>query len=671
MGAINRANSPNPGALSFRKLIVNEIFNALGRAEITSIEFEGPEIAVYVKNPKFIAENEDKVKELAKKLRKRVVVRTDPKARKPKDYTIRFILDHAPEDAGVNPSEMFFDEVLGEIRVLADKPGKLMGKGRRFAMQVLAETGWRLVAQRRPPPPLPVEDVLTVFAHPVVQAAERKRALREAGERIFRETIVGTRYIRVIGLGSFGEVGRSAILVDTGESKVLLDAGISPEGLGPEAFPYLDVPEFVIDELDAVVISHAHLDHIGVLPLLFKYGFRGPVYMTLPTRDIAYVVLRDYIELARKEGIEPPYTLKEINTMLTRVITVPYGVVTDVAPNIKLTFYDAGHILGSAVVHLHIGQGLHNILYTGDIKYYKRKNDKALRLLPPAHDKFQRVETLILESTYGATEQPPRDKAEEELVNLANKVYKRKGKLLIPVLAVGRAQDILAVLVNAVEKGYLPSDMPIYVDGMMRKITSIYTAYPELLSKPIADAILKEGRNPFVADNVVWVNDSSKRMEVIESNEPCIILSTSGMMQGGPVLEYFKYLAEDPKNALAFVSYQAPGTLGRRILEGEREIEMTEDSKLRVIKVKMEVVSIDGFSGHASRSELLYYLKNLEPKPRTIILNHGETNALASLALTIKSRWESLGFPSAPNVIVPENLEAIKLYPRTFKLHMI
>jgi len=657
--------------LEFRKLIISEVAQAVGEAVISAIEFEGPEIAVYVKNPKYIVENENRVKELAKKLRKRVVVRSDPKARKSREYTIKFILDHAPEDVGVDPSLMFFDDVLGEVRVLADKPGKLMGKGRKFATLVLAETGWRLVAQRRPPPPLPVEDVLTVFAHPVAQAPGRKKALREIGERIFRETITDTRYIRTIGLGSFGEVGRSAILVDTGESRVLLDAGVAPESLGPQAFPYLDAPEFRIDELDAVVISHAHLDHVGILPLLFKYGFRGPVYMTLPTRDIAYVLLKDYIDLAKREGIEPPYTLKEINTMLTRIITVPYGVVTDVAPNIKLTFYNAGHILGSAVVHLHIGQGLHNILYTGDIKYYRRKNDKALRLLPPAHDKFQRVETLILESTYGATEQPPRDKAEEDLIRLANEVYKRRGKLLIPVLAVGRAQDILAVLVNAIEKKSLPEDVPIYVDGMVRKITSIYTAYPELLSRPIAEAILKESRNPFVAENVIWVNDSSKRMEVIESNEPCIILSTSGMMQGGPVIEYFKYLAEDPKNALVFVSYQAPGTLGRRILEGEREIEIAEDSKLRILKVKMEVVGIDGFSGHASRSELLFYLKNLEPKPRTIILNHGEPNALASLALSIKNRWESLGFQSAPNIIIPENLESIRLYPRTFKFHII
>lgn len=659
------------GSVELRRQIIFEIYRELRGADISSIEFEGPEIAVYVRNPKYIVENEDKIKGLAKKLRKRVVVRTDPRARKPKDYTIKFIVENAPEDSGVKPDEILFDEVLGEVRVLADKPGKLMGKGRWFAAKVLAETGWRLVAQRRPPPPLPVEDVMTVFVHPVMRAAERRRALREAGERIHRTTLIGTRYIRIVGWGGFGEVGRSAILVDTGESKVLLDMGAAPDGIGADVYPHIEAAEFRVEELDAVVVSHAHLDHIGMLPLLFKYGFRGPVYMTPPTRDIALVVLKDYIELANREGVEPPYTLKELDMMLTRVITVPYGVVTDVAPDTKLTFYDAGHILGSALVHLHIGQGLHNILYTGDLKYYKRKDNKATRLLPPAHTKFQRLETLIIESTYGATEQPPRAEAEADLIKLANDVYKRKGKLLIPVLAVGRAQDILAVLVSAIESGQIPSDMPIYVDGMVRKITSIYTSYPELLAPKISEAILKEGRNPFVSDNVEWVNDSNRRMEVIGSSEPSIILSTSGMMQGGPVIEYFKHLAEDERNALAFVSYQAQGTLGRRILDGEREVVIQEEDKLRTIKIRMQVVSIDGFSGHASRSELLHFIKHLEPKPRTIILNHGEPAALASFALSIKAKRESLGFQSMPDIVIPENLEAVRVYPRNHRLHII
>ena len=654
--------------------IAAKIYAALGHADIASVEFEGPEIAVYVKNPKAILESEEKIKELAKQLRKRVVVRTHPKHRVPPEKAKEFIIKNAPEDVGVSPDEIIFDEVLGEVRVLADKPGKLIGRGKWFANRVLAETGWRLVAFRRPPAPFTSRTVYQVFSSMADRrlASERRKALKEAGERIFRRTLYSTRHVRVTGLGGFGEVGRSAILVDTGESKILLDSGAAPDGVGSNMYPYFDAPEFRVEELDAVVITHAHLDHIGMLPLLFKYGFRGPVYTTPPTRDIMLLMLRDFVNIAREQHGYSPYDEKDIRTMFTRTITVDYNVVTDVAPDIKLTFYNAGHILGSALAHLHIGQGKHNILYTGDIKYYRVKTDKATRLLSPAHYQFQRLETLIIESTYGATEQQPRHEAEEELIRTVNEVYKRGGKVLIPVMAVGRAQEILLVLSNAVESGRIPDDMPIYIDGLIYEVTAIHTAYPEWLAPPVRNAILKEGRNPFAPPNLVNVDSREKRAEAINSPEPAVILSTSGMMTGGPVREYFKALAEDPRNALVFVSYQAPGTLGRRIRDGEREIQVEDEGgRIRIIKVMMEVKSIEGFSGHASRSELLLYLRHITPKPRMIVFNHGEHAALTSMARTVKSRWDRLGFQSPPEVAVPENLETLKVYPRTYKLHTV
>jgi len=652
-----------------RKALILEIYNYLREADIASIEFEGPEIAVYVKNPRFLLEGETKVKELAKKLRKRIVVRTDPSVRKPQTETIEFIIEHAPEDAGVKPDEILFDEVLGEVRVIADKPGKLMGRGKWFANLVLAQTGWRLVAQRRPPPPLSGSSVISVMEYAVRMAAERRRALRDIGERLFRETLRDVKFIRLTGLGSFGEVGRSAILVDTGESKILLDAGASPDSIGVDSMPHFDAPEFRIEDLDAVIITHAHVDHVGMLPLLYKYGYRGPTFMTPPTRDIASLILRDYIKVSRREGREPPYREQDVDLFLQHTITVNYDVVTDASPDVKLTFANAGHILGSAMVHLHIGQGLHNILYTGDIKYYMVKGSKAHRLLQPASTSFQRVETLILESTYGATEQQPREEAELQLVEAINRVYKRGGKILIPTMAVGRAQEILYVIHTAREQGLIPREIPVYVDGMIYDVTAIYTAYPELLAPQVRNLIFNEGVNPFVDEHTIYIHDPYKREEVIGENSPSVILATSGMMTGGPVLEYFKRLAEDERNALVFVSYNAPGTLARRIKDGEREFSFEEDGKIRLLKVRMEVMSIEGFSGHASRSELQLFLKYLTPKPRLIILNHGEPQALSSLARAIAGSWQRLRFPSPPEIVVPENLEAIKVYPRQHSLH--
>ena len=646
----------------FRIRAIQEITRFLEGADISNIEFEGPEIAVYVRNPRFILENEEKIKELAKLLRKRVVVRTDPRVRKSKEATIEYILSHVPSDVNVSPEDIQFDDVIGEVRVLADKPGKLMGKGAALRYQVLAETGWRLEVYRKPP--MASRVLNSILRHLAVASPERRKALREIGDRIYRDITVGTRYIRIIGLGSFCEVGRSAILVDTGESRVLLDAGISPSASGVEALPYFNTPEFRLEDLDAVIISHAHVDHMAAVPLLYKYGYRGPVFVTPPTRDLMLLMLTDFIELSKGEGREPPFTMKEVALMMTRVIPVNYNVVVDVAPDIKLTFVNAGHILGSALVHLHIGQGLFNLLYTSDLKYYRIKGDRGTRLLPPAVEEFHRVEALIIEGTYGSKEPQPRDKAEADLIALVNKLNETKGKILIPVMAVGRGQDILYVLNNALKEGRIP-EVPIYVDGMIYEVTALYTEYPELLAKPVRDAMLYQGENPFVGPNIVYVNDESKRQEAINDRGPAVIISTSGMMTGGPILEYFKHLAEDERNILAFVSYQAPGTLARRLADGEREVEVRDDSTVRKVKVKMNIVSIEGFTGHSTRSELLQFLKYLKPKPRTIVFNHGEPSALLSLAQTVKESWDKLGFETPPELLIPENLESIRLYPRS------
>ncbi|MCE4622873.1 MAG: beta-CASP ribonuclease aCPSF1 [Desulfurococcales archaeon] len=650
---------------NLRRMIIFEIYNALRGAEITRIEFEGPEIAVYVKKPDYILQNEKVVGELAKKLRKRIVLRTDPNSRKSHENTRRYLLEILPKEAGIGPGDIEFDDRLGEVTILAQNPNAIPYKSASFRNKILAETGWRPVVMRKPS--LTSRTLNIILRKSLTDAKERQRALRDTGERIFRETLIGTRRIRVIGLGSFGEVGRSAILVDTGESKILLDAGAAPTSYGPEAFPYFDSPEFRIEDLDAVIISHAHLDHVGMLPLLFKYGYRGPVYMTAPTRDIAVLVLLDFMELAKREGREPPFTQKEINLMLSRTIVMPYNVVTDVAPDTKLTFSNAGHILGSSLVHLHIGQGLYNILYTGDLKYYRIKGDTSTRLLPPANYQFHRVETLIIESTYGATETQPRHMAEAELIELVNEAVKNKGKILIPVMAVGRGQEILLVLNRALKEGKIP-EIPIYVDGLVYEVTAIYTAYVDYFAKPVREAILN-GDNPFMTENTEYVNSQSKRDEIIYSDEPAIILATSGMMQGGPVIDYFKSMAEDERHILAFVSYQAPGTLGRRLLEGEREIAFQEDGRLRMVKVNMKVVRVEGFTGHATQSELQLFLRHLNPKPRNIILNHGEPTALLTFARIIKNRWQKFGFENPPEVIVPENLEAVTLYPRNYRLH--
>ncbi len=621
---------------------------------VSRIEFEGPEIAIYVKNPKALAEHPEVAKEIAKKLKKRIVIRTDPSVRRSERETIEVIKSLVPPEAGIK--EIKFDHVLGEVIIKAEKVGLVYGKGRSIYNKVLAETGWRMNVVRYPPvDPRDLSTLNKIIDYMLQQSSYRLNFLRESGDRIHRGVIFENRYVRITALGGFMEVGRSAILVETSESRVLLDVGINPAGSGYNLYPRLDIDQLRVEELDAVVVTHAHLDHIGLVPYLFKYGYRGPVYATKPTRDLMVLLLLDLLDIMQRSGQKPPYTQHEVKKMILHTIPLDYGEVTDIAPDMKLTFYNAGHILGSAMAHIHIGEGLHNIVYTGDFKFGRT------RLLDKANTEFPRVETLIMESTYGDREQPPRKEAETKLIEVISRTISRGGKVLIPVMAVGRAQEILLVLVDALNRKLLPPETKVYIDGSIKEVTAIHLTYPELLSAQVRAKILK-GENPFEHENVVRVENRQMREDVAKGKEPAVILATAGMLTGGPSVEYLRMMAEDPKNTLVFVAYQAKGTLGRRILDGEREITMVdEEGRPQLVRINMEVVSIDGFSGHSDRRQLLAFLANMKPKPKNIILNHGEPQAIYSLAETIRRRAAHLGLPQDIRVYTPAILDSITL----------
>ena len=618
-----------------KNIIMTIVRSFPAEAQITRVEFEGPEIAVYVKNPAVIVNNPEIVKKIVKELKKRIVIRTDPEVRKSQHETIEIIKSLVPPEAGIKDIQKNtqFDEVLGEVIVKAEKVGLVYGKSRSIYNKILVETGWRLNVVRAPP--IESKTVNRVISYMLQQSSYRLDFLRSVGERIHRGVIYENRYVRITALGGFMEVGRSAILVETPESRVLLDVGINPAVVGTyNMYPRLDVEQLKLDELDAVIVTHAHLDHMGLVPYLFKYGYRGPVYATKPTRDLMVLSQLDLLDIMQRSGKTPPYTQQEVKKMILHTIPLDYGEVTDIAPDIKLTFYNAGHILGSAIVHLHIGEGLHNIVYTGDFKYGRT------RLLDKAHDSFPRVETLIMESTYGDTVLKSRREAEQELIEHISRTISRGGKVLIPVMAVGRAQEILLVVSDAIRRKWLPK-INVYIDGMIDEVTAIHLSYPELLSSQLRERIFR-GENPFIDDFIVKVKNRQMREDIAKGDEPCIILATSGMLQGGPSVEYLYMLAEDPKNMLIFVSYQVSGTLGRQIKDGAREIAMVSpEGKLEVVKIRMEVVSVEGFSGHSDKRQLLAYIENIKPRPKNIILNHGEPSAIKSLANSIRKRYKN------------------------------
>ena len=615
-------------------------------AEVTRVEYEGPMLSVYAKKPEILVNQTSVVAEIVGVIRKRIVVRSDPSVRLPEVEAERITRELIAPEAEI--TDINFDPSLGEIIVETKKPGLAIGRNGSFLQEIITKTKWRPHILRSPPIKSKIVTNMRHYLHS--ESKERERVLRTIGERIFRPKAFEIGDLRMTVLGGAQEVGRSAFLVKTRESSVLLDCGINPGSQRPfETFPRFDSPEFQIDSLDAVVISHAHLDHCGLVPFLYKYGYDGPVYCSAPTSNLMTLLQLDYLDVAGKQGITPHYDQKDVRECVLHTIPLRYGVVTDIAPDIRLTLHSSGHILGSAMSHLHIGEGLHNLVYTGDYKFAKTM------LLEAATAEFPRVETIITESTYGGPDDfmPSRLEAEERLTQVINTTLERKGRVLIPVPAVGRAQEIMLIIDGYMKRG-LMKEAPVFIEGMISEATAIHTAYPEYLGREVRHSILHEEVNPFQSDYFTIVEHPSVRQSIMEG-EPCIVLATSGMLEGGPVIEYFKNWAADERNTVIFVSYQIEGTLGKRVQKGVSEVTtMDNDGKMGVAQVRLQVESIEGFSGHSDRRQLVSYLTHLKPKPERVFLCHGEKSKIMNIANFIDNK---AGIPA----IVPGILETFRL----------
>lgn len=636
-------SSYNEAQVKIRETILTHVPK---EAEITRIEFEGPKLAIYTKRPDILIEQSYIVTDIVNILRKRIVVRSDPSVRLSEPETVGLIRTITPAEAEI--TNILFDPIVGEVVIEAKKPGLAIGKNGVVLQEIIKATRWRPRVLRAPPIPSKIIAHIRHYLHS--ETEERERILRSVGERIFRPVIFKDGDVRITALGGFQQVGRSAILIQSREGSTLLDCGINPGSTNPvDAFPRFDVNEFDLSQLEAVIISHAHLDHCGFLPFLYKYGYDGPVYCSEPTLSLMSLLQLDYLDVLTKEGQMPPYDQKDVREVVIHSIPLKYGVVTDISPDTRITLHNAGHILGSSVIHIHVGEGLHNIVYTGDYKFGRTM------LFEPATTNFPRVETLITESTYGAPDDvmPPRTDVEERLVGIINETVNKGGKALIPVLAVGRAQEIMLILDKAIRQGLL-KEVPIFIDGMISEVTAIHTAYPEYLSRELRDKILHQDVNPFQSEYFIIIKSPTERPAIIGGG-PCVILATSGMLEGGPILDYFRNLAADERNALLFVSYQIDGTLGRRIQHGLTEVPMmSETGKMEIIKVRLRVESLEGLSGHSDRNQILGYVRRVLPKPERIVICHGERMKCTGMASVFHRMFRIESY-------APANLETILL----------
>lgn len=608
---------------------------------LTNLEFEGPKLVVYTTEPGKLISDRKVISDLAKDMQKRVIVRADPSILTDPDHALDLIKQIVPEESGI--TNCSFDDNTGELFIEAEKPGLVIGKRGSTLKEINKIVGWRPEVIRTPPIKSAIVDEIRRYL--LSERESRRDFLRKTGERIHRRTSNKNKWSRITALGGCREVGRNAFILSTPETRILIDCGISV-GSENDMIPHLYIPEASpIDQIDAVVLTHAHLDHSGLTPLLFKYGYDGPVYMTGPTRDLAALLQLDYVEVASREARKVPYDSSMIREEIKRTITLDYGNVTDIAPDVKLTMYNAGHILGSAMLHFHTGTGLHNVVFTGDFKHAKTL------LFDSAWKNFPRAETLVMESTYGGSNdfQPSRQEAEANLISTINKTLERSGSVIIPAFAVGRSQEVMLVLEKAMRKGEL-EDVPVYLDGMIWDATAIHTTYPEYLNHSLMKSIFHHGMNPFLSDSFVKV-DSEKKREEAMAERSSIILTTSGMLNGGPVLEYLQNLAPNEENTLVFVGYQAEGTLGRRMQRGWRETRLLSGEP---ISINMEVKTIDGFSGHSDRKQLVDFVRHMKPRPESIIAVHGDENKCVDLASSI---YKSYGISTRS----PVNLESIRL----------
>jgi uncharacterized protein len=653
-------------------------------SQITLVRFEGPNIALYTKNPKFaLTELTYFLSSLSKTLKKRFIIRTDPSIRLPEDQTRQAVAKLLPK--GVEVSAIFCDDATGEVVLEVSKPEAI---DPNMLVQIAQLTGW--IAHTRRSPHIPSSSINILHSTLKSSAKERTEFLQKLGKRVFRGSLVvssingnGSMYnhhhrqhlkktmttttimtepgsakpqswstsreeVMLFCLGGVKQVGRSCFIVVTPESKVMLDCGINPgEMSGLNAYPRLDWFNFDLDDLDAIVISHAHIDHQGFLPTLFKYGYRGPVYCTEPTLPLMILLQMDSVKIANSNGTYLPYEARDVNEVIKHCITLPYGKPTDISPDVTITLNNAGHIMGSATVHMNLS-GAHNILYSGDYKYSRTQ------LLDSAVSVYPRVETLITESTYGNTNDvmPDQQLVYRGFTESINKTLMDGGKVLIPVPAVGRAQEIMLVMAKEMKEGRL-IESPIYIEGMISEASAIHMSYAHYLGSEVRKSV-SQGINPFQSEYFTVISGYGKRDDILNDENPAIVMATSGMLEGGPSVEYFKELAPDPKNKIIFVSYQINGTLGRRVLDGVMsEVSMMDKSgKVKVVPVRCHTQKIDGFSGHSDFNQILNFVSRIRPK--RVLVNHGEKSKSENVASAIYSRLKVRSS-------VPDNREIVRL----------
>lgn len=447
--------------------------------------------------------------------------------------------------------------------------------------------------------------------------------------------------------GAAGEVTGSKHMLSVNGDKILVDCGAF-QGKRKEADEKNRKLPFFPHELQAVILTHAHYDHCGLLPVLHLQGFDNNIYCTSATRDLANLILMDSAhiqakdaEFLRKQALkkgetfdwEPLYTEKDVIETVQKMVTISYHRPMWVTPHISLTFYDAGHILGSAIAYLRIKNGNDDIriAFSGDLG---RKGKAIIRDPEP----IPAVDYLVLESTYGNRVHDPIEDTMNKLEKIVNETVKRRGKIIIPAFAVERTQELVFYLHLLLDQQRIP-EIPIFVDSpMATNATSIFMVHPEYFDEETYEAFIKHHKNPFGFNALHYVSSVNESKALNALQEPCIIISADGMCEAGRIQHHLIHNIENPKNTILIVGYMAENTLGRKIQEREERVKIYGE----YYSLNAHVEVLDSLSAHADYLEIEDYLRSIPlDRLKKIFLVHGEPEAQEFL----KSYLIKKGFP--------------------------
>jgi len=463
--------------------------------------------------------------------------------------------------------------------------------------------------------------------------------------------------------GAAKTVTGSQHLLEVNGKRILLDCGLF-QGKRKEAFELNRTGFSAGKDIDCLVLSHAHIDHSGNIPSLVKRGFRGDIVCTSATRDLCAVMLMDSAHIQEQDveftnklrrrnnqkEFEPLYTKDDVVAAMDQFVGISYNRRREILPGVHLTLTDAGHMLGSANVILDIHDQEQDrdlrLVFSGDI------GRAGIPIINDPAVLSEGADILIMESTYGNRQHPPYQESEKELERIVNETYQRGGTLLIPAFAVGRTQQLVYALHKLFLKRDIPQ-LPIYVDSpLATRVTDIFRLHPETYDSEIREFLLKDNHsNPFGFDTLRYTQSVEDSKELNFLREPAIIISASGMMEGGRILHHLRRRISDKKNTILVTGWQAPNTLGRRIVDGEETVRIFGEE----FPLRAKVETLTGFSGHADRDGLLAWAGAMQKKPARTFVVHGEEDAATALAESLR---QELGFPM---VEIPEPHQAFEV----------